>query len=246
MDARRIPRRSSETVHEATPDRALDVRALAEVLVARERARLAAGLHTHVSQELAAARIALDRLRARVVDPVIAEGLAEVDALLVPAIEASRDLTFELAPPRLDDAGLGLALAELGNISAARFGLDVAVAISGVLGALDTSTSALLFQAARELLLNVGKHAGARRVRVELRAGHEGIELVVEDDGRGLAARDGGEAKSVRRADPRSFGLSDLRTRLAAAGGQLRLETGPLGGARASAYLPVPSRTPAH
>ncbi|MCK6549026.1 histidine kinase, partial [Myxococcota bacterium] len=229
MDARRIARRTSEAVHEATSESVHDARSLAEVLVERERARLAAGLHTYVSQELAAARIALDRLRARVGDGALAASLAEIDARLAPAIEAARDLTFELAPPELGEDTLEVALAELATIYGARFGLEVAVVVTGSTAALDDATCALLFQAARELLINTAKHARATCVRVELRARSEDVELVVEDDGRGLAARDDARATSTLR-DPRSFGLTDLRVRLAAAGGHLRLGAAPTGG----------------
>ena len=90
-------------------------------------------------------------------------------------------------------------------------------------------------------LSNVLEHAQAARVRVTLRAGQGArTELVmsVEDDGVGFNAS--------RRAPPPSFGFKTMRERMAALGGQFRVESPLRGrtrrGTRVEVKLPLPGR----
>lgn len=66
-----------------------------------------------------------------------------------------------------------------------------------------------------EAISNVGRHAGARVVRVELSVDDEGVVLSVRDDGRGMD-------------DPaRSSGLGNMRHRAVRHGGRLTLDSSP-------------------
>ena len=85
---------------------------------------------------------------------------------------------------------------------------------------------------AHEALINVVKHARARRATVTLvRVREATVRLVVEDDGIGFGAP----------AAAFSYGLAGMRERVAALGGRLHLENRPGGGARVVAELPVPA-----
>lgn len=77
----------------------------------------------------------------------------------------------------------------------------------------------------REAATNIQRHARARNARVSLRAQGDDARLCVEDDGRGGALQPGN-------------GLSGMRERVDALGGQLRFESLTPSGTRVCATLP--------
>ncbi|KAA2284206.1 sensor histidine kinase [Arenimonas fontis] len=82
----------------------------------------------------------------------------------------------------------------------------------------------------REAVTNVLRHAEAGRVEVELKAGGDGVALVISDDGRGGV-------------DLAGNGLTGMRERLAAVGGCLDIDSPPGEGTRL--VLSLPARGPA-
>src|SRR4030095_5443285 len=73
-----------------------------------------------------------------------------------------------------------------------------------------------LYRIAQEALTNVRKHAGAGRVRVELRAHDDHLHLVVLDDGRGFDKRRSRASTAID-----GFGLQGMSERVALIGGTL-------------------------
>jgi signal transduction histidine kinase len=95
-----------------------------------------------------------------------------------------------------------------------------------------------LFQAARELLFNVTKHAGVKRARIELHCRQDGqVQLVVQDDGAGF--------DPVERQGPSAggFGLFSIREHLELLGGQMEIGSAP--GAGTHITLLAPHTSPA-
>ena len=91
----------------------------------------------------------------------------------------------------------------------------------------------MLYAAARELLTNVVKHAGARTVEIGLDASDETVRLTIADDGRGFA-----DGVADRRLAEGHIGLASQRIRIESAGGTLRLRSG-ADGTVAEVELPV-------
>lgn len=83
------------------------------------------------------------------------------------------------------------------------------------------SVRGILFRAVRELLINIAKHAGAKKVKVSLARKGPNIQILVEDDGTGF---DWSEVRS-RRTLSGSFGLFNIHERLDYCGGSFRLES---------------------
>ncbi len=91
-----------------------------------------------------------------------------------------------------------------------------------------------LFFIVQEALANIRKHACATRVRLAVDRVPEGIEVVVEDNGRGLdAAPAQGEVTGAG-----SWGLRIMRDRAQRFGGRVALESLPEGGARVRVFVP--------
>jgi two-component system NarL family sensor kinase len=179
---------------------------------ARERTQLAESLHDGALQYVLAARQDLEDAR-ETGDPVsfdrVEQALAESSALL-------RSTVTELHPAVLHEAGLERALVDLVD---RQRGPEFAVDTSGWSTAGRDGASVaddLLYSAARELLANVAKHAGATHVRVALSSSQDEDRLVVADDGVGMAP----ETLGARLAEGH-VGLASLRARIAGCGGTL-------------------------
>ena len=82
-----------------------------------------------------------------------------------------------------------------------------------------------MHRAARELLTNVGKHAGAKSVRVALKRNGDRIRLTIADDGRGFDPAVVGQSV----ADGH-IGLGSLLARFDAMGGAMDIESRADGG----------------
>jgi signal transduction histidine kinase len=219
--------------------RAAQLQALAAELTQaehRERRRLAQILHDHLQQLLYAARLGLESLRRHErIEPSMQETIEQVDGLLGECIAESRSLTVQLCPPVLHEAGLAAAVDWLGRQIEQTHGLNVEVKVNPEAEPESEAVRILLFEAARELLFNVVKHAETGRARVTLTTANEDtVCLTVSDEGAGcLATRlDSNQTGSG------GFGLFSIRERLELMGGRLNIETAPGRGTRVSICAP--------
>jgi PAS domain S-box-containing protein len=200
-------------------------------LLEGQHQRLAADLHDGHLQSLAAIGLRLDQAAARLDrgDVALVGGLLR--RLLQETREevvALRRTITALRPLLLDRRGLAAAVGELATATGARAGLDACEVTVDLDGApLDPEVETALFRVAQQALANVDQHAGARRLRVALYREGPQVVLVVEDDGRGF---DPAHAQAV--ADSHGFGLTCMRERVQAIGGQFTLHSAPGAGTR--------------
>jgi signal transduction histidine kinase len=89
-----------------------------------------------------------------------------------------------------------------------------------------------LYRAAQEGLTNAHKHAGARRVHLNLARTPSTVSIEAIDDGAGIDAADAAG----------SFGLMGLRERAAQLGGTVQLASMPDGGARLVFEIPLEAK----
>ncbi|HEY5997753.1 MAG TPA: PAS domain S-box protein [bacterium] len=202
----------------------------------RERKRLARILHDHIQQFLVVARMQLESLRRESSPERRQACLQSADAILLEALAASRSLAVDLCPPVVYEAGLVAGL----NWLAKRMGEQhrIAVEVHAEKGAepAGEETRVLLFECARELLLNAAKHAGVAEAQLLLRrAGADDVELTVQDRGRGFEA----STLAGRDADSVTFGLFSIRERLAYVGGRMTIESSPGQGTRVTLTAPI-------
>ncbi len=190
----------------------------------RERRRLADRLHDGAIQSLAFVAM---RLRA---DPQASGQSLACAQTLDEAGDDLRGLVFDLSPPQLHRCGLSAALRSLVERHDGFLGIEIAYRETCPLDPLLEDLAILAFQAARELLVNVLKHAMARSAVVVAERRVTELQLVVMDDGRGPV-----EVEDDRQA---GFGLYSLRQRLEPFGGRLTL-SGRGGGTRATLSIPL-------
>jgi len=100
---------------------------------------------------------------------------------------------------------------------------------------LDDNVRVVLFQAVRELLMNVAKHARARTAEVSIRRIDQQLHVTVEDDGIGFDATHA----AARRGATSGFGLFSIRERLGHLGGHVTIEPLPQRGTRVCLIAPL-------
>jgi PAS domain S-box-containing protein len=227
---RDLERRVLERTAEVT-ERAVQLQALAAELTTaedRERRRLAQILHDHLQQLLVGAKIRAAVIGRNLQDKRAQEEMERLNELLHQAIQESRSLTAQLSPPILYDAGLGAALLWLGRWIEENHRLSVRVNLDPQAEPTSMEVRAFLYQACRELLLNVVKHAQVDSAQISLRlAEPEVLELTVEDKGKGFEIH-------VIANGPQGggFGLFSIRQRLEHLGGSFEVSSQPDEGTR--------------
>jgi signal transduction histidine kinase len=205
-----------------------------QLAVIEERGRLARDLHDAVTQTLFSSSLIADAL------PDLWENnpeegrqlLAELRQLSRGALAEMRTLLLELRPAALVETDLRHLLRQLGEATAGRTGLPVAVEAEEICP-LPDDVHVALYRIAQEALNNTVKHARAGRVEICLRCldGRTGIELSVRDDGRGFDPAE---------IAPDRLGLGILRERAQAIGAKLEITSQPGEGTRVEVVWRAP------
>ncbi len=200
----------------------------------RERERIAAELHDRVGQSLLLAKMKLDALADQI--PADNQRVLAVDAisLLETSIKDIRSLTFRIRPPILDSSGIEVALEWLCSSMARDYGLIVNFTTDGQLLPTTAEIRYSLYQAVRELLLNVAKHAKVGNVELSIKADNEFLMVQVEDSGAGF---DYGAANKAEEIE--GYGLYNVMQRAEQMGGKCAVESAPGRGTSVTLTLPV-------
>lgn len=221
--------------------RAHQLRALAGELTIseqRERKRLANLLHDHLQQLLVGAKFRLSVLSKTGGDGT-KMAAKEIEEVIDESIKSSRSLTAELSPPILHDAGLNAGLEWLGRRMADTQGLFVDLTAEPI-GSLPEDLTTLLFEAVRELLFNVAKHANTQSASVKLSRIDGSLRVTVSDEGIGFDP----DALPPAGEGGRGFGLFSIGERIELFGGKLQIESAPGQGSRFSVSVPIASKEP--
>lgn len=196
----------------------------------QERKRLSHILHDDLQQLLVGAKFHTSSLRGMAKSGAsLTKGFRELESLLAQSVQLSRTLAVDLAPPALSDHGLAAALKWLGTETKRIHGLSVRVTADREIPADDQGVAVLLFQAVRELLLNIVKHARAKSATVRLRhlAGDQ-VQIEVADKGVGFDP----DIPRPKKEPAKGLGLFSIQERLAYIGGRMEIHSAPGRGSR--------------
>ncbi|MDF0677184.1 MAG: response regulator [Nitrospira sp.] len=204
----------------------------------RERARLATEMHDHLQQMLVLGKLKLGGAKRLVTgQPSVEMMIHETEEIFAEALQYTRSLVAELSPSVLRDHGLAAGLTWLGEYMEKHdMAVTVEVPQDQTLN-LAEDQIALLFQSARELLMNAWKHAGTGKATVTMR--HEGSQLLVQvsDEGAGFDFA-AAEAPATGGLSSK-FGLFSIRERMSAIGGSFEIESAPSKGTTGTLRLPL-------
>lgn len=215
----------------------------AQLAISEEKDRhvIATHLHDQVGHALALARMQLDAAYQLSNEPEIKEQLTVVSDTLLQVLEDNQLLMLELGSPGLHGTGLPSAISDwLDGQIANHHNLRTQVIDNlpdGRLKTLGPDVGAILYRNVRELVVNVVKHAQAKRVTVRLEERDANVRIVVEDDGVGF---DYGAARIMGNKTG-GFGLFSIEELVADLGGNLKIVSKP--GKGCSAILSMPLDT---
>ncbi|MEP6752925.1 MAG: GAF domain-containing sensor histidine kinase [Candidatus Dormiibacterota bacterium] len=180
-----------------------------------ERERIAKDLHDGIIQSLFAVGMGLQGTALKAGSPETAARIDSAVGELDRVIRDLRNYIFGLRPGILADRQLDQALRELGEDVQTRSPTKVEVEVDAELAALVSSRSHQIVQLTREALSNVTRHAEAKHAALRLERAGKTVVLTIEDDGVGFDAR----------GDASGNGLRNMRERVTAIGGTLRLSS---------------------
>jgi PAS domain S-box-containing protein len=205
----------------------------------QERRRIAEGLHDRIGQELAVMRMRLGQMSERTAEEEHRAHAQEVRQLLDRAIADTRALTFEISPPMLYTLGLSSALEWLCEQMEQQHGVAMTLHDDTRGRQVSDDARALLYISARELLMNVVKHANAGSADVRMTSVGDRLWLAVVDDGDGFVPEEA-EATSAN-----GFGLFSIRERLRGIDGDMVIRSMPGKGSEIVLEAPLEQETSA-
>lgn len=185
----------------------------------QEHRRIARDLHDGLGQELAVAKMVLDKMMLQKAAQGQGDGWSQASSIIERAIQQVRTMSHLLHPPLLDEVGLLSALNWFVEGLSKRSGIETSLDVQpNEFPRLATDVEIAVFRIVQEALTNVFRHSGARKVWIKL-SQREGLIVVsVRDDGKGV-----GQSVVELRPESVGVGIGGMRQRAKEFGGELRL-----------------------
>jgi PAS domain S-box-containing protein len=203
----------------------------------QERRRIATEVHDHIGQNLAFAKIKLGTLLSATFSDKLKKEVDDVVKLVDETIQDTRSLVSELGSPILYELGFVPAVDWLTQQVRSRHDIAVDFRDDGEPKPVTDEIRVLFFQAVRELLANVVRHAQAKTAKVSIARKGDQIRVDVEDNGIGFDPSEVGPS-----ADQNGrFGLFSIRERLEPLGGQMEVASKTGEGTRVTLTGPLSS-----
>lgn len=182
-----------------------------------ERKGLAREIHDELGQALSTIKLNLSLLMGELHagSSAVDKHLSSISNIIDATIKSVKRLITELRPGLLDDLGLTAAMQWQAEEFHQRTGIPCRVTFFPTEILLDADRSTAIFRIFQETLSNVTRHSEARNVVATLSECNDVIDLVVEDDGKGITEE--------QAANARSFGLLGIRERVRYWGGSVEI-----------------------
>ncbi|MCX8997030.1 sensor histidine kinase [Rhizobiaceae bacterium BDR2-2] len=188
--------------------------------------RISSELHDGPTQHLAFAALRLDS--ARTGD---GQALESVRLAVDEAVKEIRQICLGLSLPELENWSLATIAARLATVHESRTEKAVELDVEEGLPELSTTAKVGVYRFIQEALNNVAKHAGDVSPVVRIASGEGGVEIVVEDSGRGFDMQ----------APATGLGLAGMRERVASLKGRLDILSRKGTGTRVAMWVPQQS-----
>jgi two-component system, NarL family, sensor kinase len=177
----------------------------------QERKRIAQDLHDGMGTLLSAAKLKLSALSGQEEGPV-----RDTIRILDDAVTELRNISHNIMPATLSRIGLVGALQSFfGRLS--NPGINFHFSHHGFSGRIDEEKEIILYRVILELVNNVVKHSGADAVTIQLIKFPDHINVIVEDNGRGIQ-------QSL--SDDQGIGLKNISSRIGYLKGSFTIDSG--------------------
>jgi signal transduction histidine kinase len=197
-----------------------------------ERKRIAREVHDELGQNMLALRLDVAMLHARAGDrhPLLRERSAAALEHIDTTMKSIRTIMNNLRPPVLD-LGLQAAIDWQVKQFERRNGIPCELAMNDDGPEVADAQATAVFRILQESLNNIGRHARATQVCIELRIDDKQLWMSIQDNGIGMYPSD---RRKVRR-----FGLIGMQERVAMLGGELRIDSKPGQGTLLQMSIPM-------
>jgi signal transduction histidine kinase len=197
---------------------------LAQKLIATQESvlrHISRELHDEFGQILTAVGLLLGRAEKHAPeDSNLRQDLREVRDIAQNTLENVRTLSQALHPVMLDESGLESTVDWYIPTVEKQTGMEITYEKSGIPYPVTGGAAIHVYRILQEALNNVARHSGQRRSWVRLRYRDNGLEMEIEDHGRGIAAQ----------TDKHGIGLVAMRERTELLGGTIEFLEPPGGG----------------
>ncbi len=198
-----------------------------------ERKRIAAELHDSIGQDLTLIKnhsvLALNDLPP---GSSAVPHLREIDAISSETMQDVRRISHNLRPYQIDRLGITRALQALINGFGVSSGVTCAAELDPIDGVLGSNGEINVYRIVQEILTNIGRHARATSVEVQIRREEDStISIVIADNGRGLP--DAQEAPGGA-----GLGLESIAERVRILGGTHTISSAPGRGTKIQIRVP--------
>jgi signal transduction histidine kinase len=176
-----------------------------------ERNRLGRDLHDSIGGMLASIHLQADKIATEYPQ---AKAVGKLKDMVASSIQEARSLSHNLTPPHLDDLGLEKVLQNHVNLISEQHQILVNFYYH-ITVPLPKALQLMVYRICSELLYNVVKHAHASEVMVQLMLHEDVLEIIVEDNGRGMDP-----SKEIN-----GIGLRNLKDRVDYLKGELNVDS---------------------
>jgi len=194
-----------------------------------ERDRMAKDLHDRLGSMLGGIKANMAALEDRVEQVQKDQQFGKVNRLLDQAVGELRQISHDMAAATLSRFGLEKALKDLRDTIHINGRLSVELNVFGLDHRLERSVELAVYRMVQELVSNVLKHAEARELSIAVTRTPGRLSVVVSDDGKGFDTSVPAEG----------MGLSNVRSRAAALGATVQVDSTPGKGTTVSVESPV-------
>jgi signal transduction histidine kinase/ligand-binding sensor domain-containing protein len=187
----------------------------------RERKRIAGELHDSLSQTLS---IIKNRATLSLQPDKQESALGQMEEIAEAAGEALgevREIVHGLRPVEIDRLGLTKATRAMVKRVASSSGIRIRAEVDELDGAFPGDKEMIVYRIVQEGLSNIVKHSGAADAVVRIQRRPQGVEIVVQDNGRGFMP----EAAGVR--EGAGLGLMSISERARMLGAKFQLASAP-------------------
>lgn len=189
-----------------------------------DRQRIARDIHDSVIQtmtslvhksEFCSRLIDMDKERAK-------SELNNINTYIRNCIDELRSIIFDLRPMSFDDLGLNATISRLMKQASDRTDMDIRWKVDGDEKNISSIIKITILRLVQEGCSNAIRHSGGTYFSVALSYKEDSVELVLEDDGKGIDISSMGKPKD----NNSGFGLSMMKERVNLLGGKISISNG--------------------
>lgn len=224
-------RQQNDALEEANAQLRYQATTQIELTISRERNRMARELHDTLAHTLSGLTVQLQTVKAYwEIEPTTSqEMLTDALATTRQGLNETRRALKSLRAAPLEDLGLALAIRQLAKSTAERANLTLQLSIPEPLPTAVPEVDQCIYRVAQEAITNVGHHANAQTLSVDIKCDEQCTQLTVVDDGIGF---DAGQTY------PNHWGLEGMHERAQLVGGQLTIQSQSGGGTTVQLIIP--------